>query len=41
MAEIAQSASISHLRLAAFCFVAFAALVAAFIALGIRLGFLE
>lgn len=41
MAEIAQSASISHLRLAAFCFVAFAALVAAFIVLGIRFGFLE
>lgn len=41
MAEIAQSASVSHLRLFAYCFVAFIVWVAAYITLGIVFGFLE
>ncbi len=41
MAEIAQSASISHLRLFAYCFVAFIVWVAAYITLGIVFGFLD
>lgn len=41
MAEIAQSASISHLRLFAYCFAAFIVWVAAFITLGLVFGFLD